>query len=98
MPNGRRALLALGGLVLGMGGSLACRAGESPAPEPAKPLAPAAALRVFVVRHAEAFKNLAESVDLPPEKLDSLTPKGIVQARALGVFLKEKSIALRDRS
>lgn len=42
------------------------------------------ASQVCVVRHAEAFKNLVPPPeDLTPEQLDSLTERGIQQARAI---------------
>jgi len=36
---------------------------------------------VFIVRHAEAYKNVSHPPDMPKEKVDSLTPRGIEQAR-----------------
>ena len=51
------------------------------------------ALRLIVVRHAEAFTNLKETADMPPEERDSLTPKGKEQARARGQFLRDYPIA-----
>ena len=50
------------------------------------------ALRVFVIRHAEAFKNLPHPAEMSEEKLDSLTPKGIEQALAAGRLLKDKGV------
>ena len=49
---------------------------------------------VFIVRHAEAYKNVSHPPDMPKEKLDSLTPRGIEQARKTGVLLKGKNISL----
>lgn len=49
--------------------------------------------RLYVVRHCEAWKNVEHPSDMPKEKLDSLTEKGLAQAAALGAALKEKSIA-----
>jgi probable phosphoglycerate mutase len=48
--------------------------------------------RVFVIRHAQAYKNLSPSPDLPKEKLDSLTPDGQKQAESLGLYLNDKDI------
>ncbi len=50
-------------------------------------------LTVYVVRHAESFKNLNPLPDMPKEKLDSLTPKGIQQASDIGKKLKNVEIA-----
>lgn len=52
----------------------------------------ATALRVFIVRHAEAYKNLPHSAEISMEKLDSLTSKGIKQAIAAGRLLKDKGV------
>jgi broad specificity phosphatase PhoE len=49
-------------------------------------------LRVYVVRHAEAYKNIPCPPGTSPEKLDSLTPRGREQATAAGEALKDKSI------
>ncbi len=46
----------------------------------------------FVVRHAEAYKNVSHPSDMAKEKLDSLTPRGIEQARKAGAYLKDKNI------
>lgn len=50
-------------------------------------------LTVYVVRHAESFKNVNPLPDMPKEKLDSLTPKGIQQANDIGKKLKNVEIA-----
>ncbi len=50
-------------------------------------------LRVYLVRHAQAYKNVPHPPGTPAEKLDSLTPEGQRQAAALGEFLADKSIA-----
>jgi broad specificity phosphatase PhoE len=47
---------------------------------------------VFVVRHAEAYKNVSHPPGMPKGKLDSLTPRGIEQARNTGAYLKDKNI------
>jgi broad specificity phosphatase PhoE len=49
-------------------------------------------LRVFVVRHGEANKNVPHPADVPEEKLDSLTPRGFKQATSIGKFLKDKAV------
>lgn len=49
-------------------------------------------LRVYVVRHAEAYKNVPQPPGTPEEKLDSLTPNGLSQAAAAGRFLADKGV------
>lgn len=49
-------------------------------------------LRVYVVRHGEAYKNVPHLASTPQEKLDSLTAKGQRQAASAGKFLKDKGI------
>lgn len=49
-------------------------------------------LTVYVVRHAESFKNINPVPDMPKEKLDSLTPKGVQQASEIGKALKNADI------
>ena len=49
-----------------------------------------AALRLILVRHAEAYRNLSNRSEVPAEKLDTLTPRGVLQADAVGRALKEK--------
>lgn len=48
----------------------------------------------FVVRHAEAYKNLPFHFHMSEEKQDSLTPNGLEQARKAGKYLKDKNIAV----
>ena len=48
---------------------------------------------VFVVRHGEAYQNVSHPPDMPKEKLDSLTPRGVEQARKTGAYLKDRNIA-----
>ena len=43
---------------------------------------------VWIVRHAEAYKNLDPVPDMPPERLDSLTQQGIEQAEAIAATLR----------
>ena len=49
-------------------------------------------LRVYIVRHAEAYKNVPHLPSTPKEKLDSLTPKGHMQAASIGNFLRGKGV------
>ena len=49
---------------------------------------------VYVVRHAEAYSNLSPVPDLPPNGLDSLTARGVEQARSLAQELVGKQIDL----
>jgi probable phosphoglycerate mutase len=56
---------------------------EAPAP---------GALRLLVVRHGEAYSNVPHPADMPRERLDSLTTKGIAQATAAGAFLKKHPV------
>jgi broad specificity phosphatase PhoE len=49
-------------------------------------------LRVYVVRHGQAYRNVPHPANTSPEKLDSLTPKGLAQAATAGRFLKDKGI------
>jgi probable phosphoglycerate mutase len=55
---------------------------------------PAGAVRVFLVRHGQAYTNLTPPPDLPPEKLDALTDHGRSQARRCGEALRGAGIAL----
>ncbi len=49
-------------------------------------------LRVYLVRHGEAYRNIPHPADMPEQKLDSLTPKGLTQAAAAGKSLKGKDV------
>ncbi len=49
-------------------------------------------LRVFVVRHGQAYSNLRPVPDMPKEKLDSLTSQGLQQAKGVGEYLRGKNI------
>jgi broad specificity phosphatase PhoE len=51
-------------------------------------------LRVHIVRHAEAYKNVPHLPSTPKEKLDSLTPKGLMQAASIGKFLRDKGVVV----
>lgn len=50
--------------------------------------------RLFVVRHAEAYKNLPLHSLMSKEKQDSLTPEGLKQAQKAGKYLKNGNIAV----
>ncbi len=70
-----------------------CTAVAETTPEPSSAPAGKAALRLFVVRHCQAWKNVKHDADLSKEKLDSLTEKGLAQAEALGTYLKDQGVA-----
>ena len=53
---------------------------------------PADAVRVYLVRHGQAFSNLDPTPDLPPEKLDRLTATGVGQAERAGRALRGRGI------
>ena len=46
-------------------------------------------LRLILVRHAEAFRNLPDRDSVPADRWDTLTPRGVQQAEAVGKALKE---------
>ena len=48
---------------------------------------------LLVVRHGEAYSNLPNLPDMPREKLDSLTPKGVADATAAGGVSKRHPVA-----
>jgi len=50
---------------------------------------PPTGLRLILVRHAEAYRNLPGRQSVPDSMLDTLTPRGIKQADAVGKALKE---------
>lgn len=49
---------------------------------------------VFVVRHAEAWKNVDHAPDMSPDQLDTLTSRGQEQAQALGRRLTGRGVGL----
>lgn len=49
-------------------------------------------LRLILVRHAEAYRNLPGRQLVPDSMLDTLTPRGIKQADAVGKALKESGV------
>lgn len=54
---------------------------------------PADTMRVFLVRHGQAYSNLDPEPDLPPEQLDRLTDLGRGQSRVAAGFLKGQGVA-----
>jgi len=49
-------------------------------------------LQLILVRHAEAFQNTPAWQSVPDSKLDTLTPRGIKQADAVGMALKRNGV------
>ena len=47
-------------------------------------------LRIHVVRHGQAYSNLPLTSLMSKEKLDSLTPQGLEQAKGAGEYLRGK--------
>ena len=78
-------------LALAMLVSAAAAAG----PDPAR-LGPVAAgsVRVYLVRHAEAFSNLTPLPNMPEKEMDALTDKGKQQAEAIGAALKAAPVSV----
>src|SRR5262245_55547358 len=54
---------------------------------------PADAVRLYLVRHGQAYSNLDPEPDLPPDKLDRLTDLGREQARRVARFLRGTAVA-----
>jgi probable phosphoglycerate mutase len=54
---------------------------------------PAGTMRVFLVRHGQAYSNLDPEPDLPPDQLDRLTDLGRLQSRSAAAFLKDQKVA-----
>jgi probable phosphoglycerate mutase len=50
-------------------------------------------VRVFLVRHGQAYSNLDPEPDLPAERLDSLTDLGRQQSRTAASFLKSQGVS-----
>jgi broad specificity phosphatase PhoE len=63
-------------------------------PFPVLPSPPAAGLRVYLVRHGQAFSNLNPEPDLSPEQLDHLTDLGKRQSDAAGAALAGRGISV----
>jgi probable phosphoglycerate mutase len=55
---------------------------------------PEGALRVYLVRHGQAYTNLTPPPEMAPEQLDRLTELGHAQARAAAVALKGRGVAV----
>jgi ribonuclease H / adenosylcobalamin/alpha-ribazole phosphatase len=53
---------------------------------------PTGTVRVYLVRHGQAYSNLDPEPDLPPEKLDSLTDLGHSQSRTTAAALRGRGI------
>lgn len=53
---------------------------------------PADAVRVYLVRHGQAFSNLDPEPDLPPDQLDRLTDLGHAQSRAAAAALAGRGV------
>ncbi len=51
------------------------------------------AVRVYLVRHGQAFSNLDPEPELPPDQLDRLTPLGHAQAKGAAAALAGRGIA-----
>jgi probable phosphoglycerate mutase len=62
--------------------------------QPALGPVPAGTVRVYLVRHGQAFSNLDPEPDLPPDQLDRLTELGREQSRGVGVALRARGVAL----
>jgi probable phosphoglycerate mutase len=60
---------------------------------PALGLVPADAVRVFLVRHGQAYSNLDPEPNLPPDQLDRLTDLGRAQSQAAAGFLKGRGVS-----
>jgi probable phosphoglycerate mutase len=54
---------------------------------------PADTMRVFLVRHGQAYSNLDPEPDLTPDQLDRLTDLGRAQSRSAAAFLKDQNVA-----
>jgi len=55
---------------------------------------PAGSVRVYFVRHAEAFSNLTPLPNMPEKEMDALTDKGKKQASAAGAALQAAPVGL----
>jgi ribonuclease H / adenosylcobalamin/alpha-ribazole phosphatase len=55
---------------------------------------PDGALRVYVVRHGQAFTNLTPPPEMTPEQLDRLTELGQAQSRATADALRGRGVSL----
>src|SRR5690242_15386523 len=51
-------------------------------------------VQIYLVRHARAYRNEPNSAGMPPEKLDSLTPRGIAQADEAADSLLKKHVVV----
>ena len=55
---------------------------------------PAGTVRIYLVRHAEAFSNLTPLPNMPEKEMDALTDKGKQQAAAAAAALQAAPISL----
>jgi probable phosphoglycerate mutase len=55
---------------------------------------PKSAVRVFLVRHGQAYSNLDPEPDLPPDQLDRLTDLGKQQSRRAAEALRRSGVSL----
>src|SRR5512145_97925 len=55
---------------------------------------PEGSLRVYVVRHGQAFTNLTPPPEMTPEQLDRLTELGHAQSRASADALRGRAVSL----
>ncbi len=78
-------MLLLATCLFALGGSDALASLPPPSP---------GTLRLYLIRHGQAFSNLDPTPDLPPEKLDHLTELGQGQADRAGRALAAHGIAL----
>jgi probable phosphoglycerate mutase len=67
--------------------------GTAPEPAPQLGAVPSDTVRVFLVRHGQAYSNLDPAPDLPAEQLDRLTELGRQQVGAASGFLAGQAIA-----
>lgn len=87
-----RSICALTALVLACGPSADFDVARTSTAEGVHSIEPS---QLCIVRHAEAFKNLASPpAGLTPAQLDSLTPNGRAQARALSSRLPRNVVVL----
>ena len=103
----KKALIAIAALVLGVGigwlffgvpyctvhrMNIASERQDSDAEQQTPTTEDAVLLRVYLVRHAEAYRNMPQPPGTPLANLDSLTPRGQKQAAAVGRALENKGI------
>ncbi|MBA2662292.1 MAG: histidine phosphatase family protein [Bradymonadaceae bacterium] len=77
--------------LIGASFAIGCRTPASEGEE-ISALVPVIYVRVFVVRHAQAWKNVDHPESMTEQELDSLTPQGLADAKALGELLRAHEI------